>query len=95
VRFGQFDETLDQEIGVRSAASTDHAVELLTQGDQVSGALLPAELAPADKPVLWETSFLPARYQLPAVALLVGGLLLSLLTFSAWQHGRHPLSVSA
>lgn len=95
VRFGQFDETLTQEIGVRSAASPEQAVDLLTQGDQVSGALLPAELAPADKPVLWETSFLPARFQLPAVFLLVGGLLLSLLTFSAWQHGRHPLSVSA
>lgn len=95
VRFGQFDETFNQEIGVRSAGSTEQALDLLAKGDQVSGALLPAEVAPEGQPVLWETSFLPTRYQLPAVFLLVGGLLMSLLTFSAYQHGRHPLSVSA
>jgi len=95
IRFGQFDDTITKEIGLRSAASPDQALSLLAAGDQVSGALLPAEAAPADKPVLWETSFLPTRFQLPAVFLMVGGLLLSLLTFSAHHHERHPLSVSA
>jgi len=95
IRFGQFDEDLTEEVGLRSAATPEQALDLLAKGELVTGALLPAELAPADMPVLWETSFLPTRYQLPAVFLMVGGILLSLLTFSAYQHGRHPLSVSA
>ncbi len=95
IRFGEFDPTLTKEVGLRSSATYDNALKLLADGQQVSAALVPAELAPADRPVLWQTSFLPDRYRLPAVFLFVGGILLSLLTFSAHQHGRHPLSVSA
>lgn len=95
VRFGEFEGAPETEIGLRSTASNDNALKLIEDGAQVSAALLPAELAPAGLPVLWQTSQLPDRFRIPAVFLFVGGLLLGLLTFSAHQHGRHPLSVSA
>ncbi|MCB2109429.1 MAG: amino acid ABC transporter permease [Defluviimonas sp.] len=95
VRFGQFEGGSETEIGLRSSASNEQALALVAAGDQVSGALVPAAIAPADQPVLWQTSFLPDRFRLPATFLFVGGILLSLLTFSAHHHGRHPLSVCA
>lgn len=95
IRFGGFDAALDREIGLRSTASNEGALTLMADGAQVTAALLPAELAPEGLPVLWQTSQLPDRFRVPAVFLFVGGLLLGLLTFSAHQHGRHPLSVSA
>ena len=95
VRFGEFEGAPETEIGLRSTASNDNALKLIEDGTQVTGALLPAELAPEGMPVLWQTSQLPDRFRIPAVFLFVGGLLLGLLTFSAHQHGRHPLSVSA
>ena len=95
VRFGEFDGAPETEIGLRSTASNDNALKLIEDGAQVSAALLPAGVAPEGLPVLWQTSQLPDRFRIPAVFLFVGGLLLALLTFSAHQHGRHPLSVSA
>ncbi|MDI3335108.1 amino acid ABC transporter permease [Defluviimonas aestuarii] len=95
VRFGEFEGAPEREIGLRSTASNDNALTLIADGSQVSAALLPAELAPEGMPVLWQTSQLPDRFRIPAVFLFVGGLLLGVLTFSAHQHGRHPLSVSA
>ncbi|WP_284165895.1 amino acid ABC transporter permease [Frigidibacter sp. SD6-1] len=95
IRFAEFDPTLDREIGLRSSASNENALKALADGSQVSAALIPAELAPEGQPILWQTSQLPDRYRVPALLLFVGGLLIGLLTFSAHQHGRHPLSVSA
>ncbi len=94
IRFGQFADNLPAEIGLRSSATNESALQLLAQGDQVSAVLMPEELVPPGTPELWRVSFLPDRFQIPAVFLFVGGILLSLLTFSAAQHGRHPLSVS-
>jgi len=95
IRFGAFDETIAAEVGLRSAASVEHALKLLDAGTEVSAAFLPAEAAPAGRPEIWRTSFLPSVYETPAIFLLVTGLLLGLLTFSAFQHNRHPLAVSA
>lgn len=95
VRFGEFEGAPETEIGLRSTASSDNALKLIEDGSQVSAALLPADLVPEGLPVLWQTSQLSDRFRIPAVFLFVGGLLLGLLTFSAHQHGRHPLSVSA
>ncbi|MEZ5913110.1 MAG: amino acid ABC transporter permease [Paracoccaceae bacterium] len=95
VRFGEFAPDIDREIGLRSAATTDQALSLLADGEQVSAALLPEAQAPAGAPVRWTQRFLPDRYRLPSMFLFVGGLLLALLTFSAHHHQRHPLSVTA
>jgi polar amino acid transport system permease protein len=97
IRFGQFDATLADkgEIGLRSSATPEQAIKLLQQGDEVSAVFLPADAVPQGVPELWRVSFLPDAYQTPAVFLMVGGILLGLLTFSAYSHQRHPLSVSA
>lgn len=97
IRFGQFDQAhaTGPEIGLRSSASPEQAIKLLNQGDEVSAVFLPAELVPQGIPELWRISFLPDIYQTPGVALLVCGVLLGLLTFSAYHHKRHPLSVGA
>ena len=95
IRFGQFDETIKVEIGLRSSATVENAIKLLEAGDEVSAVFLPEELVPKTVPELWRISFLAERYQTPAIFLLVFGILLGLLNFSAFQHQRHPLSVSA
>ena len=95
IRFGQFDDTIKVEVGLRSSATVENAIKLLEAGDEVSAVFLPEELVPRNLPELWRISFLPDRYQTPAIFLLVFGILLGLLTFSAFQHQRHPLSVSA
>lgn len=95
IRYGQFDDSITQEIGLRSAASPEHALKLLADGKEVSAVFLPIDFTPNDSTEIWRTEFLPDQFQTPAIALLVGGLLLGLLTISAYQHRRHPLSVSA
>lgn len=93
IRFGQFAEGITSEIGLRSSASPENALKLLQAGEEVSAVFLPAEFVPQGVPELWRTSFLPDIYQTPAIFLMVGGILVGLLNFSAWQHQRHPLSV--
>ncbi len=95
IRFGQFDDTIKTEIGLRSSATAENAIKLVEAGDEVSAVFLPEELVPKSLPELWRVSFLDEKYQTPAIFLLVFGILLALLTFSAFQHHRHPLSVSA
>jgi polar amino acid transport system permease protein len=95
IRFGQFDDTITVEIGLRSSATAENAIKLLDAGDEVSAVFLPENLVPKTLPELWRISFLEESYQTPAIFLLVFGILLGLLTFSAFQHQRHPLSVSA
>lgn len=95
IRFGRFDPSIEKEIGLRSTVSAEHALKLMAEGGEVSGAFLPAEAVPEGAKELWRTTFLPDRFQVPGAILLVTGILLGLLTFSAFQHGRHPLSVSA
>ena len=95
IRYGQFDASITREIGLRSAASPEHALKLLADRKEVSAVFLPIDFTPIDSTEIWRTEFLPEQFQTPAIALLVGGLLLGLLTISAFQHHRHPLSVSA
>ena len=95
IRFAEFAPALKTEIALRSTVTPEHALRLMAEGSEVSGAFVPAAAAPAGAPELWRTSFLPSKFETPAIALLVTGLLTGLLTFSAFQHGRHPLSVGA
>ncbi len=95
IRFGRFDETLNRELKMRSTTSPDHALKLLAEGQEVSAVFMPPENVPAGLPELWRTSFLRDSIQTPAFFLLVGGILMGLLSFSAFQHQRHPLAVAA
>ncbi|MCB2128514.1 MAG: amino acid ABC transporter permease [Rhodobacteraceae bacterium] len=94
IRYGGFDGApADREIGLRSVLDDDHAFRLLQEGDQVSAVFVPEDKAPAGAPVIWKVTFLPDYLSTPANTLLILGILLGLLTISAHQHGRHPLSV--
>ena len=95
IRYAEFDPSLKTEIALRSTVSPEHALKLMADGSEVSGAFVPAAAAPAGAAELWRTSFLPSKFETPAIALLVTGVLIGLLTFSAFQHNRHPLSVGA
>jgi polar amino acid transport system permease protein len=95
IRYGQFDASISQEIGLRSASNPEHALKLLNDGKEVSAVFLPIASIPTSMPEIWRTEFLPDEYETPAIALLVGGLLIGLLTISGFQHNRHPLSVTA
>lgn len=95
IRYGQFDASITEEVGLRSAASPEHALKLLEDQKEVSAVFLPISFTPSDLNEIWRTEFLPDQFHTPAIALFVGGLLLGLLTISAFQHQRHPLSVSA
>ena len=98
VRFGRYEgapEGAAGEAKLRSVAETKRAIELIQSGSDVTGALLPAELAPPAAPVLWRVSTLPDRYRVPAALFGVAGILFSVLTFGAFQHRRHPLAVGS
>ncbi len=95
IRFGQFGVKIDGEQGLRSAATAESALKQLKDGKEVSAVFLTVDAVPVGLPELWRVSFLADNVQTPAVFLIVGGILLGLLTLSAFQHQRHPLSVSA
>ena len=79
---------------VRAAIDGPAAVELLQDGT-VQAAFLPASEVPPGVPVLWRTHFLSTRLMQPALALIVFGVAILLLTFGASQSGRHPLNIFA
>ncbi|HKI58713.1 MAG TPA: amino acid ABC transporter permease [Trueperaceae bacterium] len=79
---------------VRAAIDAGAAVKLL-QDDTVQAAFVPAADAPPGSNVLWTTHFLAPKLMQPAMALLVFGVAVLLLTFGASQSGRHPLNIFA
>src|SRR5690625_4399584 len=56
---------------------------------------MPREQAPPDLEVLWEASFLPRQYNMPAMFFMVFAAVLGVLIFAGWQSGRHPLAIFA
>jgi polar amino acid transport system permease protein len=79
---------------IRAVVSAEAGLQRLESG-VVGAAFLPAELAPADLPVLWRTSFLPPESQRPGIALAVLAVIVLVLAFAGWQSGNHPLAIFA
>lgn len=79
---------------IRAVTDPVAALQRLTDGI-VTAAFMPAELAPAGVPVLWQTSFLPRHHNMPAMFLLVLAAILGVLIFAGWQSGKHPLAIFA
>ena len=94
VKNGSFPGGGDVTMPVRAAIDTQAAVKLLQDGT-VQAAFMPAADAPAGTPVLWRTHFLSPSLMKPALALIVFGVAILLLTFGASQSGRHPLNIFA
>jgi len=79
---------------VRAAIDPSAGLKLLQNGT-VQAAFIPAAEAPAGAHVLWTTHFLSPKLMQPAMALLVFAVGILLLSFGAWQSGRHPLNIFA
>lgn len=95
IRFGEYPGAEGVTTRIRSTASADEAMEMARVEGPVSGAFVPRDADRNGLPVLWETSFLPARSQVPGLIFAVLGSLLLVLTVGAHPHGRHPLSVGS
>jgi polar amino acid transport system permease protein len=95
IRFGDFPDAPEGSSRIRSVATLERALELMSGDQRISAAFLPEAQAPAGVPVLWRTSFLADQYRYPAYILGTLGVLLVLLTFGAWHGGLHPLAVFA
>jgi polar amino acid transport system permease protein len=94
IRYGGFDGGDGREVRIRTMTSSQDAVAALASGEKISAAFLPEGAAPVGAPVLWRTTFLPDRFRLPATGLVVIGALVSIFTFGAWLHSRHPMAVA-
>lgn len=94
IQAGTYPDSKAPPRSVRAVLSGEDAVTRIDEGI-VTAAFLPRELAPAGAPVLWETSFLPASEQNPAIGFTVLAFIMALLTFAGWQSGNHPLAIFA
>lgn len=95
LRDGQFAGAPAGEVAVRTFATTPPALAALTDGADVSGALVPAELAPPGTPVLWRASALADRDYGAGITAAVLAIIIGIFTFGGIIHGRHPLSIAA
>lgn len=95
LRDGQFAGAPAGEVAVRTFATTPPALAAVTDGADVSGALVPAELAPPGTPVLWRASALADRDYGAGITAAVLAIIIGIFTFGGIIHGRHPLSIAA
>ena len=95
IRYGEYDGAEHEAVKIRSVASVEDALKAVQNGSSVSAVFVPLGTELGALPVLWEVTFLPTRSRLPAMSLAVLAFLLGLMTFSGWQHGKHPLAVGA
>lgn len=95
LRDGQFAGAPAGEVAVRTFATTPPALAAVTDGADVSGALVPAELAPPGAPVLWRASALADRDYGAGITAAVLAIIIGIFTFGGIIHGRHPLSIAA
>lgn len=95
LRFGKFDGAPAGEVPVRTFADTASALQAIAAKADVSGALIPADAAPADAPLLWKTSALSDRNYGLGVTAAALAIIIGIFTFGGVVHGRHPLSIAA
>ena len=95
VRFGQYEGGPTSETPVRTFVTPQQAIEAVGKKEDVSGALLPAALAPADWPRLWHVDALNDRDRAAGITFAVLAIVTGILTFGGFLHRRHPLSVGS
>ena len=69
IRDGSFEAAGGERITIRSADTVERALNLLFDDERITAAFVPAIDAPPDVPVLWDVTFLPTVYRVPAIAL--------------------------
>ncbi len=96
LRLAQFPNAPEvAELAVKSFATETAALEAVKSGKDVTAILIRAEAAPMGLPVLWQTSAIADRALHRGIALLVAAILIGLMCFAGYTHGRHPLAVTA
>lgn len=76
----------------RSSKDIETSLQRLEAGE-VGAAFIPSNVVPKDVTVLWEVSFLAEKTQQNGVGLMVLGIFVGLLAFSAWRSRQHPLAI--
>ena len=92
IRSGSYDSENEKRINARAYSTVEDALADLETNASVSAAFVPAELAPADANILWESTFLETKSRSPALIAATFAALLFLLTLASWQSGLHPLA---
>ena len=95
LRYGQFDGAPGGEVPVRTFATTPPALQAIVAKADVSGAFVPANMAPQDAPVLWRASALSNRDYGAGITAAVAAIIIGIFTFGGIIHSRHPLSIAA
>ena len=95
LRFGQFEGAPAGEVPVKTFAATPVALQAIDGTSDVSGAFVPADLAPQDAQILWRTSALSDRDYGTGITALVSAIIICIFTLGGIIHGRHPLSIAA
>lgn len=94
VQAGAWSDSELERRSIRAVTDPEAALQRLEDG-VVTAVFMPADLAPADLPVLWEVSFLPRESNMPALLFTVLAAVLGVLIFAGWQSGKHPLAIFA
>jgi len=95
VRQGDYEGGDGTTIKTRSVETVEDAIAELSSGERVSAAFMPEAAVPPGLPILWRVTFLPDRFQMPALTLGVLGIFIGILTFGGLLHQRHPFAVGS
>lgn len=82
-------------VETQSFATSDAALAALSASDGPGAVFVPAAALPSGVTPVWTADALPDGPRAAGIALSVLAILVGLLTFGGWLHGRHPLSVGA
>ena len=93
VRYGTYPGAALGDVKLRTVVTPQEAIALVGSG-KLSGAVIPAPLAPPDM-ILWQTDVLPDANANLATTALVLGIALALLAACGFLYQRHPLSIAA
>ena len=94
IQAGAWSDSELERRSIRAVIDPEAALQRLEDGI-VTAVFMPADLLPADVPVLWEVSFLPRESNMPALLFTVLAAVLGVLIFAGWQSGKHPLAIFA
>ena len=95
IRKGEFEGAEEQRFQIRSAATVERALELIETSPAVSSAFIPVEEVPDGLPIVWRRTFLPDRFWLPGVLIMVLAVIVAMLVLGSLQSGLHPAAVFA
>jgi polar amino acid transport system permease protein len=82
-------------LSILSTTSIERATKLFRERDNVSGMLIEQTQVPIGEQYSWQAEILPDFYNNLGFALVVFMGIGIVLTFSSFQHGKHPAAIGA